>query len=205
MYAVPDIFTFEEALGDIRAGRRSFPFYCLLVFTAMDSGLEWWVWSNWGDLDAMTGDQLLVFAMLGEPTLEKTERRGIDPKEAYAIAAEFDVGHDEIPCALLFTDPDSAEQVRWPIQPDASAPVGEEYKTVFRWIGACVQECASLPADRRLEALARELDKPNRLSPLQAVEEGAQRTSRFITAATTIGVAIGTVVRTVLKAHGAPL
>jgi hypothetical protein len=68
-----------------------------------------------------------------------------------------------------------------------------------------VQECASLPADRRLEALARELDKPNRLSPLQAVEEGAQRMSRFITAATTIGVAIGTVVRTVLKAHGAPL
>ena len=152
---------------------RRYPVYGVLMYTAeggLDAAVHRYVCANWDALEALTGDDCLIFALedisewaAGEESLGRLRR-----EEVYDIARMLNVPLDALPALALFVEPDSRRKalilplVEWLPGDD---PTDAQVNRVFRLIAQRVLAVGDTRAARRLSKLERELKSARRTLP----------------------------------------
>ena len=155
----------EEDSRKRRQGSSSgLSFYCIVLYTR-DSELNCevadFVLANREKLDRLFGRRLHGFG-LELPEGGNADRGG----DAYVLARAFNVGLDELPCAVLATSLEKPKQ-RLRLSFGAFMPVGPDHRgddidAIFTAITGAADRCADIPARRRVKALQRSLRNARR-------------------------------------------
>ncbi len=158
---ISSVADFQRHIDDIRHGRRdSYPFYLALLYTTepgIDADLHRWIAAHWEELDLMTLRGGLVFAF--------PEFASHAPM--YEVARELGVAPDQMPCGVVFADPERTEDqliVPWSrLLP--SGYTDTDVTAAFRLIASAFGRCASEPLDERLRCFQGSLDASHRAEP----------------------------------------
>jgi hypothetical protein len=152
--------------------------YGMLLLDNPKHAMAQLVRKKWSEISNLTGDRFVLFSFerpatwtenyvcywrnrLGsefEPTWKKWQD-AVDPGTAYSYMSLFKpaLTPNDLPCLVLFTDPEERKGVIRPI-PDWDE---DSLFDLLRAIATTVQESADKPKEERLEWLAEELTSPS--------------------------------------------
>jgi len=159
---VPDLQGLRDWLGAVdKRLRRRHPLYCVLLYagdTGLDRAVSEYVRKYSVDLDAMTGSQLLMFAIEDQGWTGS----GSASSEVYAAAHELGVRVDALPCIAFFTEPDATRRTVTLRLRDFIPSAHQDWReedvaAAFRAVAAAATVAARAPRPRRLDVLREEL------------------------------------------------
>lgn len=180
----------NDRLAAISSGReKAFPLYCVLLYTrdrGIDGALHRYVRDKWYDLDSLTGENCLMFAVaaIGLPGQDAAR-----PRDVHALARGLGVPVDQLPCAVFFDAPDASRASK--VVPFRSfLPVRSRYRhddflRAFRAFAGTADRLAKRRRGR-LRALPRTLAAAR----ATAFPEEPPRDQTWLRAATAAGVTV---------------
>jgi len=137
----------EDLQNQLERG-EAYPFYAVLLYTPLNGlnvRLHEYVESRWDFLNSLTGDNCLMVAL---------EKRGrpigrFRPEIVYEIARFLGVAVNQIPCLVLFTEPQQRNET---LVLDLTnllslTPTEEELTTFFQDLQAVMDSCAEQNQD----------------------------------------------------------
>lgn len=138
------------------------PFYAALLYTPMnglDGKLHQYVVTHWDMLNKLTGDSNLLMAV------ENPWGKSIDqfkPEEVYDIGRNLGAETNDVPCLILFTDPNDRQdtlilRLREFLSP-ADAVTDESLTDFFRSLQSIVERSVHEESESRLQHLRAGLD-----------------------------------------------
>ena len=157
---------FFVALEAIKRGEmQAYPIYCALLYTAeegLDEKIARYVSESFGELDAMTSEDCLVFVVddvnadwLPGQSGEQHAMPPLNRSDVYRLAEELGIPPSPLPCAAFFIRPSAKELLTLPLNvyvPTDTTGVPAIVPT-FRAIASATRTCAKKPRDDRLKCL----------------------------------------------------
>jgi hypothetical protein len=162
-----DLRDLHAGLDELRhrelRGTANYPICCLLLWVGehgLDLAVERYVMGEWDHLDALTGDDLLVFAV----DHRRPRRQRWTPDVTDALRVKLDA----LPCALFFVPATEPRDQRCVLRlsryiPKTDAQYDQEdVAKAFRAIAQAARDCSRKPSEQRLECLVLALEAAHR-------------------------------------------
>jgi hypothetical protein len=166
---------FFAALAAIERGEmRAYPTHCALLYTAeegLDQAIARYVSESFGELDAMTGDDCLVFVVDDVQSDWRPQESNwrspvhaapLSRSDVYRIARALGIAPSSLPCAAFFVHPSGSEDLLTlrlgPYMP-TDAHGTSTVAPMFRAIASATRTCAEDPDEARLTCLRGALER----------------------------------------------
>jgi hypothetical protein len=203
------IRSFEHLAQALEGGLDPYPYYCMLMYApgnGLDERLANYTHSRWDELDRLTGDSCLLFAMdsveAGRPLTS------FRPQDIFEIARYLGATVADVPGMLMFTQPHDREDVLVlrlrEILPPSEQLKDEDLSILFREWAAIMDSYAQGKATDRLDCLESSLEDlwPTATPWPDQLAEGGRWLVKVSAGAGSVATSIGGILTVVQRLFG---
>ncbi len=128
---------------------KKFPFYAMILYTDVDVSLASYVRTHYKDLNEVSGNSCLVFAIekpqyddekissdsshksAFKPEIPWNTGHPLDKVESYNIAKQFGLEFSSLPCIILFKDVHGDEIIYYKIEDSTHTEITKSFRNIF--------------------------------------------------------------------------